>query len=178
MHIAKRAGIPLKIAAAIDPVDQPFFEKFVKPEVDGKAIQFIGELQGKEKSDYLGNAAALLFPIRWNEPFGLVMPEAMATGTPVIATNMGSVSEIVEDGVTGYIVPGSLIPDMSPEPGDWKEDAAIVEAMTNSLKTLFSLSETDYTAMRKQCRDTVEKRFTIPHMVDEYEKAYQTIIKR
>jgi len=102
--IAKRVGLPLKIAAKVDRVDQAYFEDVVAPLLDDPLIEFIGEIGDPEKSDFLGGAEALLFPIDWPEPFGLVLIEAMACGTPVIAYARGSVREIVEHGVTGFIV--------------------------------------------------------------------------
>jgi glycosyltransferase involved in cell wall biosynthesis len=102
--IARRADIPLKIAAKIDAADMAYFETVVKPLLHDPMVEFIGEIGDERKSEFLGNALALLFPINWPEPFGLVMIEAMACGTPVIAWNCGSVSEVLEDGVTGFIV--------------------------------------------------------------------------
>ena len=104
ISIARRAGIPLKIAAKVDPVDHEYFETRIAPLLDHPLIDYIGEIGDDRKSEFLGNARALLFPIDWPEPFGLVMIEAMACGTPVIAWNCGSVPEVVEHGVTGYIV--------------------------------------------------------------------------
>ncbi|MGH8188421.1 MAG: glycosyltransferase family 4 protein [Steroidobacteraceae bacterium] len=101
---ARRAGIPLKMAAKVDNVDIAYFEAVVRPLLDDPLVEFIGEIGDDDKSEFLGNALALLFPIDWPEPFGLVMIEAMACGTPVIAWNCGSVSEVLEDGVTGFIV--------------------------------------------------------------------------
>ena len=104
ISIARRAGIPLKIAAKVDKVDRDYFETRIAPLLDHPLIDYIGEIGDSEKSEFLGNARALLFPIDWPEPFGLVMIEAMACGTPVIAWNRGSVPEVIEHGVTGYIV--------------------------------------------------------------------------
>ena len=104
IEIARAAGIPLKIAAKVDPHDQAYFHRCVEPLLNDPLIEFIGEIGDADKSDFLGKALALLFPIDWPEPFGLVMIEAMACGTPVIAWNRGSVPEIVEDGVTGFVV--------------------------------------------------------------------------
>ena len=97
--------MPLKIAAKIDRVDVQYFETIIKPLLDHPLIEFIGEIGYPEKNTFLGNAAGLLFPINWREPFGLVMIEAMACGTPVIAYPLGSVPEVVEEGVTGFMVP-------------------------------------------------------------------------
>jgi glycosyltransferase involved in cell wall biosynthesis len=102
--VARRAGIPLKIAAKIDRVDREYFETRIEPLLDHPLIDYIGEIGDHEKSEFFGNARALLFPIAWPEPFGLVMIEAMACGTPVIAWNCGSVPEVIDHGVTGYIV--------------------------------------------------------------------------
>jgi glycosyltransferase involved in cell wall biosynthesis len=104
ISIARRAGIPLKIAAKVDAVDREYYETKIAPLLDHPLIDYIGEIGDEQKSEFLGNARALLFPIDWPEPFGLVMIEAMACGTPVIAWNRGSVPEIVDHGVTGYIV--------------------------------------------------------------------------
>jgi glycosyltransferase involved in cell wall biosynthesis len=102
--IAKRAGIPLKIAAKVDAVDLAYYHDVIRPMMDDPLIEYIGEIGDDQKSGFLGNALALLFPIDWPEPFGLVMIEAMACGTPVIAWNCGSVPEILRDGVTGRVV--------------------------------------------------------------------------
>ena len=104
ISVACRAGIPLKIAAKVDAVDHEYFETRIEPLLEHPLIDYIGEIGEEQKSEFLGNARALLFPIDWPEPFGLVMIEAMACGTPVIAWNRGSVPEVVEHGVTGYIV--------------------------------------------------------------------------
>lgn len=103
IQIANRAGMRLKIAARINSFDRPYWEEVIKPQVDGKHVEYVGEIGDEEKSEFLGRAAALVFPIRWPEPFGLVMIEAMACGTPVIAYPKGAVPEVIEDGVTGRI---------------------------------------------------------------------------
>ena len=105
IEITKRAGMPLKIAAKIDKADQKYFDDVIKPLLDNHLVEYVGEIGYPEKFDFLGNAAALLFPIDWPEPFGLVMIEAMACGTPVIAYPYGSVPEIMKEGVSGFIVP-------------------------------------------------------------------------
>ncbi len=103
IEIAKQSGISLKIAGEIQPIYQEYWETQVKPHVDGKFIEYVGELGPEEKNELLGNAMALLFPIQWDEPFGLVMIEAMACGTPVLAMPGGSVAEVVKEGVGGYV---------------------------------------------------------------------------
>ena len=106
IEIAKRAGIRLKIAAKVDRVDSAYFQEKIEPLLDDPLVEFIGEIGDDEKSEFLGNAKALLFPIDWPEPFGLVMIEAMACGTPVVAWRCGSVPEVVEHGISGFIVDG------------------------------------------------------------------------
>jgi glycosyltransferase involved in cell wall biosynthesis len=104
IEIAKKTLIPIKIAAKVDPVDQDYFDQVIKPLIEHPLVEFIGEINDREKRDFLGGALGLLFPIDWPEPFGLVMIEAMSAGTPVIAWRNGSVPEVVEDGITGIVV--------------------------------------------------------------------------
>jgi glycosyltransferase involved in cell wall biosynthesis len=103
IEIAKRAQIPLKIAGEIQPAYREYFEAKIKPHLDGRAVEYIGRADLATKNELLGNSLAMLFPIKWNEPFGLVMVEAMACGTPVLALRAGSVPEIVKHGVSGYV---------------------------------------------------------------------------
>ena len=124
-------------------------------------IKFIGPAGHDEKIIYLQNAKAFLMPIHWEEPFGLVMIEAMATGTPVIAYGRGSVPEVVKDGETGFIVP--------PEKG--------VEGLIEAVKKLYAMPEEEYARMRKNCRKHVEDNFTAYRMVSDYEKLYYSLIK-
>ena len=103
IEVAKRSGIPLKIAGEVQPIYREYFETQIKPHVDGKFIEYLGPANPEAKNELLGNALAMLFPIQWNEPFGLVMIEAMATGTPVIAFPGGAVEEVIQEGVSGHI---------------------------------------------------------------------------
>lgn len=103
IEVAKKTGIPLKIAGEIQPIFKSYYETEIKPHIDGKFIEFVGEADMAAKNELLGNSMAMLFPIQWNEPFGLVMIEAMACGTPVIALRAGSVPEVVKNGVSGYV---------------------------------------------------------------------------
>jgi glycosyltransferase involved in cell wall biosynthesis len=103
IEVAKRTGIPLKIAGDVQPIYRDYFESKIKPEIDGKLVEYIGLADLNAKNELLGNSMAMLFPIQWNEPFGLVMVEAMACGTPVLAMPGGSVPEVVRDGISGYI---------------------------------------------------------------------------
>jgi glycosyltransferase involved in cell wall biosynthesis len=103
IDVARRTGIPLKIAGEVQPVNREYFERKIKPEIDGKLVEYVGPANLDDKNELLGNSLAMLFPIQWKEPFGLVMVEAMACGTPVLAMPGGSVPEIVRDGTSGYI---------------------------------------------------------------------------
>jgi len=151
IEIAKRAGIPLKIAAKVDRADKDYFEDVVKPLLDDPLVEFVGEVDEKGKQDFLGNALALLFPIDWPEPFGLVMIEAMACGTPVVAFRRGSVPEVMEDGVTGFVV-------------DTLDQA--VEAVEKAL----SLD-------RRACRRVFEERFSVARMARDYLRLYAKVTK-
>jgi glycosyltransferase involved in cell wall biosynthesis len=152
IEIARRAGMPLKIAAKVDKMDQDYFDTVVKPLLDPSLVEFIGEVGGKEKEEFLGNACALLFPIDWPEPFGLVMIEAMACGTPVIAWPHGSVPEIMEDGVSGFVVES-------------------VEEATRAVERLASID-------RRQCREVFEGRFTAARMARDYVNIYEQLLEK
>jgi len=151
IETAKRCGINLKIAAKVDKVDQEYFEQYIKPMLEHPLIDYVGEIGEGEKNEFLGNAAALLFPIDWPEPFGLVMIEAMACGTPVVARRHGSVPEVIEEGVTGLIVESA-------------DEAA------GAVKKISSLS-------RKRCRQVFEERFSDTRMVKDYVAIYEKLIK-
>jgi len=150
ISVAKKIGLKLKMAAKIDAVDKEYFEKEIKPLIDGKQIEYLGEIGAEEKNNLLKKAYALLVPIQWEEPFGLVMIEAMACGTPVIAFRRGSVPEIVVDGQTGFIV---------------KNEPEMIKA----IKRIGSIK-------REKCRARVEENFTTKLMADKYEKVYQKLI--
>jgi len=152
IEIAGAAGVPLKIAAKIDKVDQEYFDTCVQPLLNGPDIEFVGEVGYPEKSQFLGNAAALLFPISWPEPFGLVMIEAMACGTPAIAYPFGSVPEVMADGVSGFIVP------------DLKRAVEAVKKID--------------TIDRKKVRKHFEQHFTAERMAREYLKIYERLVNR
>jgi glycosyltransferase involved in cell wall biosynthesis len=149
IEIAGRAGVPLKIAAKIDAADHEYFEQHIRKLLDNPYVEFIGEIGEHEKDRFLANAQALLFPIDWPEPFGMVLIEAMACGTPVIAFPMGSVPEIIEHGVTGYIVDN------------------VVEAV-DAVHSLDSLD-------RRVCRRVFEERFSAGRMALDYVKIYEAL---
>ncbi|HLI09963.1 MAG TPA: glycosyltransferase family 4 protein [Alphaproteobacteria bacterium] len=149
--IAERAGMPLKIAAKVDAADQAYFENCIRPLLDSPWVEFIGEIGEARKEDFLGNARALLFPVDWPEPFGLVMIEAMACGTPVIAFARGAVPEVVEEGLTGFIVRD-------------------VEGAVAALERLDRLD-------RGRIRRRFEERFTAQRMTKQYLSIYRRLLE-
>lgn len=151
IEAAKKAGLPLKIAGEIQPMFREYFEQQIKPHLDGRFIEYVGEADLAGKNELLGNAQAMLFPIQWDEPFGLVMLEAMACGTPVLALPGGSVKEVIEDGVSGFVC--RSVEEMAARAGDVEE--AIAPAMV------------------RQC---VTQRFSLEHMTARYVKLYQSIL--
>ncbi|MEH2553692.1 glycosyltransferase involved in cell wall biosynthesis [Bradyrhizobium algeriense] len=152
IRIARAAGMPLHIAAKVPRGERGYFKERLEPQVDGKQIQLTGEVNDETKRQFLAGAAALLFPIDWPEPFGLVMIEAMACGTPVIAFKTGSVPEVVDDGITGFVVSS-------------EEEAN---------QAIARLGELD----RQRVRAHFEKRFTARRMAEEYLRHYETLSYR
>lgn len=150
IDVAMQTGMKLKIAAKIDKVDEEYYEQKIRDKLKHPLIEYIGEINQKEKDEFLGNAYALIFPIDWPEPFGLAMTEAMACGTPVIAMRRGSVPEIVIDGKTGFIC-------------DCTEDL---------VKAVEKIDSID----RAECRRHVDKYFSVKAMVDGYEAAYKKVL--
>lgn len=148
--IAIRAGMEIRIAAKVDKVDQAYFEDRIKPLLDHPLVQYIGEIGDEEKNEFLGQASALLFPIDWPEPFGLVIIEAMACGTPVIAYRRGSVPEVLHHGETGFIV----------------------ENLDQALTAVEKIDQIS----RQRCRQVFEERFSTRRMAKEYVEVYQAII--
>jgi len=151
IEIAKRVRMPLKIAGKVDRVDEDYFESVVNPLLRDPLVEYVGEIGEGVKDEFLGNAYALLFPIDWPEPFGLVMIEAMACGTPVIAYRRGSVPEVMEEGRTGFIVKGL-------------EEA--VEAVWRVPKL-----------SRERCREIFAQRFTAARMAGDYLRVYERLIE-
>jgi glycosyltransferase involved in cell wall biosynthesis len=148
IEIAAKAGMKLKIAAKIDRADQAYWDEKIEPMVRAHSnVEFIGEITEREKADFLGGAHALVFPIDWDEPFGLVMIESMACGTPVIAYGRGSVPEVIDHGVSGFIV------------GNVAEAVAAVAAID--------------TLDRDLVRETFERRFTVERMTRDYVELYR-----
>lgn len=151
IEIAIKAGVPLKIAAKVDPVDRSYFETKISPIIDHPLVEFIGEISEADKPDFFRGARALLFPIDWPEPFGLVMVEAMSAGTPVIAWNNGSVPEVVTPNISGYIVNG----------------------IDEAVEAVLAIDRLD----RSKVRAEFETRFTVGVMAKRYEMAYEALLR-
>jgi glycosyltransferase involved in cell wall biosynthesis len=149
--IAQQTGMPLKIAAKVDRADRDYFREVVQPLLKHPLVEYIGEVGGDNKDTFLGEAYALLFPIDWPEPFGLVMIEALACGTPVIAYPRGAVPEVLEDGVTGWIVEG-------------------IEEAVPAVGRVPALS-------RARCRQVFEERFSASRMAHDYLRIYKRLLE-
>ena len=149
IEIAKRVGMPLRIAAKVDPVDREYFETKIERLLDHPLVEYVGEITDTEKCDFLGDAAAVLCTYDWPEPFGIVLIEALACGTPVFAYRRGSIPEIIEDGVTGFIC------------DNLNEMVAAIERLP--------------LIQRQRCRDSFEARFTAQRMVQDYLALYERI---
>jgi glycosyltransferase involved in cell wall biosynthesis len=150
IEIARRAGMKLKFAAKVDRADQAYYEAVVRPLLQQPHVDYVGEIGAHEASEFLGGAAALLFPINWPEPFGLVMIEAMACGTPVIAFPHGSVPEVIDDGITGFLA----------------------RDVNSAVKAIDRLPGID----RRQCYETFLKRFSAKRMAEDYSEIYSRIV--
>jgi glycosyltransferase involved in cell wall biosynthesis len=149
IEIAKKVEMPLKIAAKVDRADRRYFKQEIEPLLNDPLIEWLGEISDKDKDEFLGNAYALLFPIDWPEPFGLVMIESMACGTPVIAYECGSVPEVMEDGVTGFIV----------------------RDLDGAVKGVNQIRELS----RSRCREVFEQRFAAERMANDYVDVYERL---
>jgi glycosyltransferase involved in cell wall biosynthesis len=148
--IATACGQPLRIAAKIDPMDRDYFDNEIRHLLDNPLVEFIGEINEAQKSEFLGEASALLFPIDWPEPFGLVMIEALACGVPVIAFRGGSVTEVIDEGSTGFVVDS-------------------VEEAVDAVQHVGELS-------RRHCRDVFERRFSARRMATDHVRLYEMLI--
>ncbi len=151
IEVAKRTGIPLRIAAKVDPADFQYYRSEIEPLLDHPLIEFIGEISDAEKDDFVGNALALVCPYDWPEPFGLVLIEALACGTPVLAYRRGSIPEVIEDGITGFVC----------------------ENLSEIIAAVDRLGEID----RRRCRASFDKRFTADRMARDYVTLYERIIE-
>lgn len=151
IDLAVASGIPLKIAAKINALEREYFDTVIRPKMENPLVEYVGEIGGKEKADFLGNAYALLFPVEWPEPFGLAMIEAMACGTPVIARRCGSIPEIVEHGVTGFV---------------FETDREALEGIRKA-----------WTLGRRTVRKVFEQRFSVSRMTADYVGVYDRIVR-
>jgi len=152
IQIADTLGMPLKIAAKVDKVDEDYFREKVQPLLGTPGVEFIGEVGEKDKGDFLRGASALLFPSCWPEPFGLVMIEAMACGTPILAYDFGSVREVIDDGITGHVV----------------------RSLDEAIAMLPKVLQLD----RGHVRRRFEKRFSVSRMAEDYVKIYQVLLRQ
>lgn len=152
IDIAKRSGLPLKIAGKVDVVDREYYETLIKPHIDGVQIQYLGEANHAQKNTLMGGAIATLFPITWREPFGLVMVESMASGTPVVAMRMGSTQEVIADGKTGFLC----------------------DSVEECVEAIARIEQID----RATCRAYVQTNFSVQHMVDGYEEVYRRLLSQ
>ena len=150
IEIAKRTGMRLKMAGKIDVVDQEFYEAVLEPQIDGEQIQYLGEANHVQKNTLMGGAVATLFPITWREPFGLVMVESMAAGTPVIGMRLGSAPEVIKDGKTGFLC----------------------ETVDQCVAALNQIAKID----RAECRQHVVENFSVQRMTDGYEAVYRQLL--
>jgi glycosyltransferase involved in cell wall biosynthesis len=150
IEIAKRVGIPLRIAAKVDPADQEYFETEIEPLLSHPLIEYLGEITDAEKNDFLGHAMALVCPYDWPEPFGLVLIESLACGTPVLAYRRGSIPEIIEDGATGFVCEG-------------------IDEMTAAVQRIPEID-------RQRCRGGFEQRFSAERMALDYLRVYEQAI--
>jgi glycosyltransferase involved in cell wall biosynthesis len=152
IELAKRIGLPLRIAAKIDPADEQYFRAEIKPLLAHPLIEYLGEITDADKNEFLGNARALVCPYDWPEPFGLVLIEALACGTPVVAYRRGSIPEIIDDGATGFVCDG-------------------LDDMTAALQHIPDID-------RRQCRRSFEERFTVGRMAQGYLHVYERVLDR
>jgi glycosyltransferase involved in cell wall biosynthesis len=150
IEIAKRVGVPLKIAAKVDPVDQKYFHTVIQPLLSDPLIEYVGEVSDAEKNELIGNAYALLAPFDWPEPFGLVFIEALACGTPILALRRGSVPELIDNGQTGFICDNA-------------------DQMVKAVPRISTLN-------RSHCRHVFETRFMVERMVQDYLSAYEALV--
>ena len=150
IKIARATGLPLKMAGKIDAVDRDFYRERLESQIDGEQIQYLGEVSHEQKVELLSGASVTLFPITWREPFGLVMIESMATGTPVLGMALGAVPEVIAHGKTGFVC--------------------------HSLETMIEAIPEAMKLDRQTCRDYIVSRFSVQSMTDEYELAYQMVL--
>lgn len=172
-EIATKLNKHLLVEGALDKGDQSYFETKIKPMAENGTLLITDKIRSEhDKSLFLGESRLFLFPLQWDEPFGIVMVEAMASGTPVVAYAKGSVPEVVKDGETGFIIN----PSDNDIRGDWIIKQTGTKGLYEAAERIYALPEAKYQAMRFACRAHVEKYFTVNRMVDEYEKVYEHVL--
>ncbi len=169
LAVAASVNIPLHLATSENYLDTPYYKDTLAPLLKNPLFTFTGFLSQRAKNDWLKKAKALFFPIKWEEPFGMIMVEAMVAGTPVIAYNRGSVSEIVQDGVTGFIID----PDDTDRPrkGSWVIKKQGIEGLTEAVRRIGEID-------RAACRKHIKENFSVEKMVEGYENAYSKILQK
>ena len=162
IEVAKRLRMKLIIAGVVNPRDEEFFEKDIKPKINNKDIVSVGAVDHEKKVELFKKAHVLLYPVTWAEPFGLVMAEAMACGTPVVAYANGAVPEVVRDGMTGFVI----------------QQKKGVEGLVEGVKRISKLSNLEMEKLRTACRIHVEENFTTERMVEKYEEVYYKLLNK
>ncbi|PIS15540.1 hypothetical protein COT62_03130 [Candidatus Roizmanbacteria bacterium CG09_land_8_20_14_0_10_41_9] len=169
--VAQTTKHPIRVAAKVDKIDEPYFEQF-RPFIDNKLVFFEGEIDPVKRLNLLQNARCLLAPIKWEEPFGLMFIEAMSCGAPIITFARGSVPEIIKDGETGFIVNQSS----ELKRGEWITKKMGVDGLCEAVERIYSMPQDQYETMRRACRACIEKKFTVEKMGEEYEKVYSRLL--
>ncbi len=174
IQVSQKLDKKIIIYGFVDSGELSYFNNTIKPLLVYKRSKFHGETKSKqEKTRLFANARLLLFPIRWAEPFGIVMIEAMSCGTPVVAFAHGSVPEVIKDGETGFIV-NSSDNDIR---GSWITKKTGIEGLSEAIERIYTMPDAEYQKMRRACRAHVEKNFTVERMVNDYEKVYQQVLQ-
>ena len=161
IEIARKAGLPLKLAAKQPEADSSYFNEEIKPFLGKDGIEYVGEVNPEKRNKLFQDALAFVFPLSWSEPFGLVVVESMASGVPVVAYDLGAMSEIIEEGKNGYLVKANDLGEM-----------------VEKVKKLKDMPIHKYQTMRSACRECVENKFTYQRMASDYEKLYREIIQK
>lgn len=173
IEVAQKVKRKLKLAASVRKDSQEHFQK-IAASSSPQYLEIVEKVKFEETWKYYGGARAFIFPVQWKEPFGLILIESMACGSPVIAYAKGSIPEIIKDGETGFIVN----PSDTEIAGDWIIKKTGIEGLCEAVEKIYSLPESDYRQMRKNCRSHVEKNFTVHKMVDDYEKIYYSLLNK
>lgn len=172
INVAEKTGHKLVLALSMRKDATDYFNTAIKPHVNRNISTLLQDVKYVDTAKYYGNAKLFIFPVQWKEPFGLIMIESMACGTPVVAFARGSVPEIIKDGVTGFLVN----PTENEKTGDWIVKKTGLEGLCEAVEKIYSLPADQYHNMRRMCRAHIEKSFTIEKMVDHYEEVYNSLL--